>query len=110
MLISCFFSRSEDDCGHFYGKFHKWHNGGGAFHESACIDSSAFVDVGAVVHSESVVGPDVRIGSGTVVGPSVNIGHSTRIGYCFFFSLQNFLFLHYQCLKRVCHFVCKFSA
>lgn len=74
-------SSSEDDCGHFHGKFHKWHNGGGAFHESACIDSSAFVDVGAVVHSESVVGPDVRIGSGTVVGPSVNIGHSTRIGF-----------------------------
>ncbi|RDX66959.1 putative UDP-3-O-acylglucosamine N-acyltransferase 2, mitochondrial, partial [Mucuna pruriens] len=62
-------------------KFHKWHNGGGTFHESACIDSTALVEVGAVIHSESVVGPNVRIGSGTTVGPSVTIAHSTKIGY-----------------------------
>ncbi|BAU00818.1 hypothetical protein VIGAN_10245000 [Vigna angularis var. angularis] len=73
------FSRLEDDS--FGDKFLKWHNGGGTFHESACIDSTALVEVGAVVHSESVVGPNVRIGSGTIVGPSVTIAHSTKIGY-----------------------------
>lgn len=79
-VVSCV-SRSEDD------NFHKWHNGGGTFHDSASIDSTAFVEVGAIVHSESVVGPNVRIGSGTVVGPSVTIAHSTKIGYTFPFSL-----------------------
>ncbi|KAI5430360.1 variant 3 [Lathyrus oleraceus] len=65
----CFVSRSEDDFGVISDdKFKKWKNGGGVFHESACIDSTAFLDVGAVVHSESVVGSNVRIGSGTVVG------------------------------------------
>ncbi|ESW29175.1 hypothetical protein PHAVU_002G049200 [Phaseolus vulgaris] len=73
------FSRSEDAT--FSDKFHKWNNGGGTFHESACIDSTALVEVGAVVHSESVVGPNVRIGSGTIVGPSVTVAHSTKIGY-----------------------------
>ncbi|KAG2375454.1 UDP-3-O-acylglucosamine N-acyltransferase [Vigna angularis] len=73
--------RLEDDS--FGDKFLKWHNGGGTFHESACIDSTALVEVGAVVHSESVVGPNVRIGSGTIVGPSVTIAHSTKIGYTF---------------------------
>lgn len=66
-------------------KFCKWHNGGGTFHESACIDPTALVEIGAVVHSESVVGPNVRIGSGTVVGPYVTIAHSTNIGYTFLF-------------------------
>lgn len=75
MRLSCV-SRSED-------KFKKWKNGGGIFHESACIDSTAFLDVGAIVHSESVVGSNVRIASGTVVGPSVSIAHSTIIGYTF---------------------------
>uniref|UniRef100_A0A0R0LMR7 Glucose-1-phosphate adenylyltransferase/Bifunctional protein GlmU-like C-terminal hexapeptide domain-containing protein n=1 Tax=Glycine max TaxID=3847 RepID=A0A0R0LMR7_SOYBN len=70
---------SED--GSVADKFHKWHNGGGTLHESASIDSTALVEVGAVVHSESIVGPNVRIGSGTIVGPSVTIAHSTNIGY-----------------------------
>jgi len=78
--LSCV-SRSEDAT--FSDKFHKWNNGGGTFHESACIDSTALVEVGAVVHSESVVGPNVCIGSGTIVGPSVTIAHSTKIGYAF---------------------------
>ncbi|XP_014520156.1 probable UDP-3-O-acylglucosamine N-acyltransferase 2, mitochondrial [Vigna radiata var. radiata] len=76
---SGFSASPEDDS--FGDKFLKWHNGGGTFHESACIDSTALVEVGAVVHSESVVGPNVRIGSGTIVGPSVTIAHSTKIGY-----------------------------
>lgn len=84
----CFVSRSEDDFGVISDdKFKKWKNGGGVFHESACIDSTAFLDVGAVVHSESVVGSNVRIGSGTVVGPSVVISHSVQIGYTFTFSI-----------------------
>ncbi|CAI8612452.1 unnamed protein product [Vicia faba] len=75
-------SSSEDDFGEISdGRFKKWKNGGGIFHESACIDATAFVDVGAVVHSESVVGSNVRIGSGTVVGLSVAISHSTKIGF-----------------------------
>ncbi|XP_068467762.1 LOW QUALITY PROTEIN: probable UDP-3-O-acylglucosamine N-acyltransferase 2, mitochondrial [Phaseolus vulgaris] len=74
------FSASPEDAT-FSDKFHKWNNGGGTFHESACIDSTALVEVGAVVHSESVVGPNVRIGSGTIVGPSVTVAHSTKIGY-----------------------------
>lgn len=78
--MSCVSSLEDDSFG---DKFLKWHNGGGTFHESACIDSTALVEVGAVVHSESVVGPNVRIGSGTIVGPSVTIAHSTKIGYTF---------------------------
>lgn len=75
-------SCSEDNFGPFSDdKFKKWKNGGGIFHESACIDSTAFLDVGAIVHSESVVGSNVRIGSGTVIGPSVSIAHSTIIGF-----------------------------
>ncbi|XP_045799083.1 probable UDP-3-O-acylglucosamine N-acyltransferase 2, mitochondrial isoform X1 [Trifolium pratense] len=73
---------SSDSFGAFSdGKFKKWQNGGGIFHESACIDSTAFLDVGAIVHSQSVVASNVRIGSGTVVGPSVSIAHSTQIGF-----------------------------
>ncbi|KAK7253185.1 hypothetical protein RIF29_37697 [Crotalaria pallida] len=68
---------SEDEC----DRFKKWENGGGIFHQSASIDSTAVVEVGAVVHSHSVVGPNVRIASGTVVGPSVTISHSTSIGF-----------------------------
>jgi len=83
MRLSCV-SSSEDNFGASSDdKFKKWKNGGGIFHESACIDSTAFLDVGAIVHSESVLGSNVRIGSGTVVGPSVSIAHSTIIGYSF---------------------------
>ncbi|KAJ1408094.1 hypothetical protein SESBI_23828 [Sesbania bispinosa] len=74
-------SSSEDGSGHFCDKFQKWQNGGGTFHESASIDPTAFVEVGAIVHSGSVVGQNVHIGSGTVVGPSVTIGHSSKIGF-----------------------------
>lgn len=84
MIDSICVSRSEDNFGATsYDKFIKWENGGGIFHESACIDSTAFLDVGAIVHSESVVGSNVRIASGTVVGPSVSIANSTIIGYTF---------------------------
>ncbi|WJX76008.1 hypothetical protein P8452_59479 [Trifolium repens] len=73
------FSTSSEDC---FGddKFKKWQNGGDIFHESACIDSTAFLDVGAIVYSQSIVASNVRIGSGTLVGPSVSIAHSTQIG------------------------------
>ncbi|OIV92586.1 hypothetical protein TanjilG_07577 [Lupinus angustifolius] len=61
--------------------FHKWHNGGGIFHESASIHSTSLLQVGAIVHSHSVIAPNVVIASGTVVGPSVIIAHSTSIGF-----------------------------
>lgn len=61
--------------------FRSWPNGGGSFHKSASIDPTAFVELGAVVHSKSVVGEHVRIGSGAVIGPGVSIGQSTEIGY-----------------------------
>lgn len=61
--------------------FKKWHNGGGAFHPSACIDSTALIEIGAIVHPDAVLGANVRIGSRTVVGPAVTIGQSTKIGY-----------------------------
>ncbi|KAI4295841.1 hypothetical protein L6164_035841 [Bauhinia variegata] len=73
--------RLEDDSGCSGDQFHKWHNGGGTFHESACVDPTALIEVGAIVHSKCFVGASVLIGSGTVVGPSVTIGHSTKIGY-----------------------------
>ncbi|CAN4092104.1 unnamed protein product [Withania somnifera] len=38
--------------------YRRWSNGGGTFHTSATIDPSAFVEVGAVVHSECAVGAD----------------------------------------------------
>ncbi|KAK2644398.1 hypothetical protein Ddye_019593 [Dipteronia dyeriana] len=61
--------------------FQKWHNGGGTFHQSACIDPTALIEVGAIVHSKAVLGADVCVGSGAVVGPAVTIGQSTKIGY-----------------------------
>ncbi|EFH48999.1 bacterial transferase hexapeptide repeat-containing protein [Arabidopsis lyrata subsp. lyrata] len=62
--------------------FLRWRNGGGMYHSSAAIDSSALVEFGAVVHEKAILGPEVRIGSNTVVGPSVEIGSSTKIGNC----------------------------
>ncbi|KAF6166961.1 hypothetical protein GIB67_030654, partial [Kingdonia uniflora] len=62
-------------------EFEKWDNGGGVFHKSAQIDQSAVVEIGAVIHSKSVLGPDVHVQSGAVVGHAVMIGGSTRIGY-----------------------------
>ncbi|KAL0542894.1 hypothetical protein IC582_017975 [Cucumis melo] len=61
--------------------FRTWHNGGGTFHHSASIDPTAVVEIGAVVHSNSVVGPSVHIGSGSVIGHAVTIGQSTKIGF-----------------------------
>ncbi|XVF25973.1 hypothetical protein REPUB_Repub13aG0260200 [Reevesia pubescens] len=62
-------------------EFLKWKNGGGHFHNSACIDSTVHIEIGAIVHSKSVLGANVHVGSGTVIGPRVTIGHFTKIGY-----------------------------
>ncbi|XP_030967942.1 probable UDP-3-O-acylglucosamine N-acyltransferase 2, mitochondrial isoform X2 [Quercus lobata] len=72
---------SEDGAGVRYQEFQRWHNGGGTFHKSACIDPTALIEMGAIVHPKSVVGAYVHIGSGTVIGPSVTIGQLTKIGY-----------------------------
>ncbi|KAJ7946235.1 UDP-3-O-acylglucosamine N-acyltransferase [Quillaja saponaria] len=72
---------SEDGSRSCHGDFHKWHNGGGSFHKSACIDATALIEIGVVVHSKAIVGANVHLGSGTVVGPSVAIGQSTKVGY-----------------------------
>ncbi|XP_022142366.1 probable UDP-3-O-acylglucosamine N-acyltransferase 2, mitochondrial isoform X2 [Momordica charantia] len=61
--------------------FRTWHNGGGTFHHSACIDPTALIETGAVIHSKSVIGASVHIGSGSVIGHAVTIGQSTKIGY-----------------------------
>lgn len=61
--------------------FMEWHNGGGLFHRSACIDPTARIDIGAIVHPNSVLAADVHISSGAQVGPSVSIGQSTKVGY-----------------------------
>lgn len=61
--------------------FQKWSNGGGLFHNSACIDPTAVVEIGAVVHPRATLGANVHVGSGAVVGPGVTIGHSTTLGY-----------------------------
>ncbi|XP_021294538.1 probable UDP-3-O-acylglucosamine N-acyltransferase 2, mitochondrial [Herrania umbratica] len=62
-------------------EFLRWQNGGGYFHESACIDPTVLIEIGAIVHSKSVLGANAHVGSGTVVGPSVTIGQFTKIGY-----------------------------
>ncbi|XP_058092414.1 probable UDP-3-O-acylglucosamine N-acyltransferase 2, mitochondrial isoform X2 [Magnolia sinica] len=62
-------------------EFEKWPNGGGFFHKSSCVDTTAVIEIGAIVHSKTVLGANVHLGSGTVVGPSVIIGQSTKIGY-----------------------------
>ncbi|XP_020525251.1 probable UDP-3-O-acylglucosamine N-acyltransferase 2, mitochondrial isoform X2 [Amborella trichopoda] len=61
--------------------FEKWHNGGGLFHKSSCIDPTAVIEAGSIVHPKAVLGANVHLGSGAVVGPSVKIGHSAKIGY-----------------------------
>lgn len=78
-------SRLEDGAGLSHQEFQRWQNGGGAFHKSACIDPTALIETGAIVHPKSVVGAYVYIGSGTVIGPSVTIGQLTKIGWNFFF-------------------------
>lgn len=62
-------------------EYDKWHNGGGIFHKSACIDPTAIIEIGAVVHSKCVISENVHIGSGTIIGPAVTVGQSTKIGY-----------------------------
>lgn len=62
-------------------KYMRWENGGGIFHNSACIDRTALIETGAIVHSGCNIAQNVQIGSGTVVGPSISIGESTKIGY-----------------------------
>ena len=69
-------------------EFKKWHNGGGLFHSTACVDPSALIEAGAIIHENSVLAMDVYIGSGAVVGASVSIGQSTKIGYDFHLLLQ----------------------
>lgn len=76
-------SRSEDDTAMSNFEFEKWRNGGGFFHKSARIDATAVVEIGAIVHSKSVLGANVHLHSGAVVGPSVIVGQSTKIGYGF---------------------------
>ncbi|XP_023002955.1 probable UDP-3-O-acylglucosamine N-acyltransferase 2, mitochondrial isoform X2 [Cucurbita maxima] len=72
---------SENDAAVNCNGFRTWRNGGGTFHHSACIDPTALIEIGAVVHSNSVIGASVRIGSGSIIGDAVTIGQSTRIGY-----------------------------
>ncbi|XP_059661656.1 probable UDP-3-O-acylglucosamine N-acyltransferase 2, mitochondrial isoform X2 [Cornus florida] len=71
----------EDDAEMDHKDFLQWQNGGGTFHKSACIDATALIGIGAIVHSKSVVGANVHIGSGAIIGPAVTIGPSTKIGY-----------------------------
>ncbi|XP_052200993.1 probable UDP-3-O-acylglucosamine N-acyltransferase 2, mitochondrial [Diospyros lotus] len=61
--------------------FRKWHNGGGTFHKSACIDATALIEIGAVVHPKAVISANAQIGSGAIIGPAVTVGQSTKIGY-----------------------------
>ncbi|KAJ4770144.1 UDP-3-O-acylglucosamine N-acyltransferase [Rhynchospora pubera] len=61
--------------------YKRWDNGGGMFHNSACIDHTALIENGAIVHSNCTIAKDVQIGSGTVIGSSTSIGKSTTIGY-----------------------------
>lgn len=62
-------------------EFLKWKNGGGHFHQSACIDPTVVIEIGAIVHPKSVLGANVHVGSGTAIGPCVKIGQFTKIGY-----------------------------
>lgn len=74
-------TRTEGRANINHQEFQKWHNGGGMFHKTACIESTTLIEIGAVVHSECVVAANVHIGSGTIVGPAVKIGESTKIEY-----------------------------
>lgn len=62
-------------------EFLKWKNGGGHFHQSACIDPTVVIEIGAIVYPKSVLGANVHVGSGTAIGPCVKIGQFTKIGY-----------------------------
>uniref|UniRef100_A0A7N2LUT8 Uncharacterized protein n=1 Tax=Quercus lobata TaxID=97700 RepID=A0A7N2LUT8_QUELO len=70
----------EDGAGISHQEFQRWHNGGGTFPKSTCIDPTVLIEMGAIVHPKSVVGAYVHTGSGTVIGPHVTISHLTKIG------------------------------
>ncbi|PIN26302.1 UDP-3-O-(3-hydroxymyristoyl)glucosamine N-acyltransferase [Handroanthus impetiginosus] len=53
----------------------------GMFHKSAHTDPTAKIEIGALVHSEFIVGANDCVGLGSVVGPAVTTGQSTRTGY-----------------------------
>lgn len=55
--------------------------GGGWIHKLAAVDSSATVEIGAVIHEHVQVGPHSHIGSGSIVGPYVIIGSHSRVWY-----------------------------
>lgn len=61
-------------------EFRKWHNGGGTYHFSALISTTARIEIGAVVHSKAELGDNVCIGSGSVIGPTVSVGQYSKIG------------------------------
>ena len=63
--------------------FEKWHNGGGSFHSTACVDKTAVIEIGAVVHPKAVIGPNTYIASGAIIGPAVSVGQSTKLGYAY---------------------------
>ena len=77
--------RLEDGAGISHQEFQRWHNGGGTFPKSACIDPTVLIEMGAIVHPKSVVDAYIHIGSGTVIGPQVTISQLTKIGWSFFF-------------------------
>ncbi|KAF5729007.1 hypothetical protein HS088_TW21G01164 [Tripterygium wilfordii] len=72
---------NENDAENGGHGFTKWRNGGGIFHNSACIDPTVLIEIGAIVQSKAIVGANVSVGSGAVIGPDVTIGQSTKIGY-----------------------------
>ncbi|KAM7262706.1 hypothetical protein ACFE04_000389 [Oxalis oulophora] len=79
---SCDFSTLSDDSGAKNDQeFLKWGNGGGFLHKLASVDPTAVIEIGAVVHSNSVLAANVNVGSGTVIGPAVTVGQFTKIGY-----------------------------
>lgn len=87
-MLLIFVCITEDGNATGMPEFKKWPNGGGLFHSTACVDPSALIEAGAIIHENSVLAMDVHIGSGAVVGPSVSVGQSTKIGYDFHSLLQ----------------------
>ncbi|KAL8144350.1 hypothetical protein V2J09_017382 [Rumex salicifolius] len=82
-VTRCAFSpvSNAGDAGGDPREFQNWGNGGGIFHNSAFIDPTAILEVGAVVHSRAILGANVQVGSGAVIGPGVAVGQSSKIGY-----------------------------
>lgn len=65
----------------------RWAKGGGWVHKLAKVDSTAIIEIGAVIHEHVQVGPHSRIGSGSVLGPHVIVGSTSTLWYNI--SLQN---------------------